>query len=179
MSCCRKQNGCCSVPGRLPRRVHTRCGFRRHKGCGAQFIGANGRHREPRRKIIGYAGRGKVNRWFLRETIRAYALKKLTEDGDAETAARHHATYFRDLFTPLASGARSSLSDQGLARCVVEIDNLHIRIGAMRRSFHNRRPPSCRSVVGWRVWVCWHTSWWESSAVICRCIGVPKSSRGM
>ena len=64
------------------------------------------------------------NRWYLLETIRAYALKKLTEDGDAETAARHHATYFRDLFTPLASGARSSLSDQGLARCVVEIDNI-------------------------------------------------------
>jgi predicted ATPase len=64
------------------------------------------------------------NRWYLLETIRAYALKKLTEDGEAETAARQHATYFRDLFTPLASGARSSLSDQDLARCVVEIDNI-------------------------------------------------------
>ena len=32
--------------------------------------------------------------------------------------------YFRDLVAPLASGARSSLSDEDLARCVREIDNV-------------------------------------------------------
>jgi predicted ATPase len=32
--------------------------------------------------------------------------------------------YFRDLFTPLARGARSSLSDEALARHVREIDNV-------------------------------------------------------
>jgi predicted ATPase/DNA-binding winged helix-turn-helix (wHTH) protein len=63
-------------------------------------------------------------RWSLLETIRAYALEKLTEDGEADTVARHHVTYFCDLFTPLAIGARPSLSDEDLARCVVEIDNV-------------------------------------------------------
>ena len=37
---------------------------------------------------------------------------------------RHHASYFRDLFTPQARGARSSLSDEDLARRVREIDNV-------------------------------------------------------
>jgi tetratricopeptide (TPR) repeat protein len=35
-----------------------------------------------------------------------------------------HALYFRDLFTPQARGARSSLSDEDLARCAREIDNV-------------------------------------------------------
>jgi predicted ATPase/DNA-binding winged helix-turn-helix (wHTH) protein len=64
------------------------------------------------------------NRWYLLETNRAYAVEKLTEDREADTAARHHATYFRDLFAPLASGARSQLSDEDLTRQVREIDNV-------------------------------------------------------
>ena len=39
-----------------------------------------------------------VTRWYLLDTIRAYALEKLAGHGERETAARHHATYFRDLF---------------------------------------------------------------------------------
>lgn len=35
-------------------------------------------------------------RWFLPETIRAYALEKLAEDGEANTTARPHAEYFWD-----------------------------------------------------------------------------------
>jgi len=63
-------------------------------------------------------------RWTLLETIRAYALEKLAEHAEADIAARHHALYFRDLFTPQARGARSSLSDEDLARWVREIDNV-------------------------------------------------------
>jgi predicted ATPase/DNA-binding winged helix-turn-helix (wHTH) protein/Tfp pilus assembly protein PilF len=63
-------------------------------------------------------------RWYLLETIRAYALEKLVEHGESDTAAGRHAVYFRDFVTPLASGARSSLSEEDLARCVVEIDNV-------------------------------------------------------
>ena len=37
-------------------------------------------------------------RWYLLETIRAYALEKLAEHGEADTAAGRHAVYFRDLF---------------------------------------------------------------------------------
>jgi predicted ATPase/DNA-binding winged helix-turn-helix (wHTH) protein len=63
-------------------------------------------------------------RWYLLETIRAYALEKLAEHAEADIAAGHHALYFRDLFAPQARGARSSLSDEDLARCVREIDNV-------------------------------------------------------
>jgi predicted ATPase len=63
-------------------------------------------------------------RWTLLETIRAYALEKLAENAEADIAAEHHASYFRDLFTPQARGARSSLSDEDLARRVREIDNV-------------------------------------------------------
>jgi predicted ATPase/DNA-binding winged helix-turn-helix (wHTH) protein len=67
---------------------------------------------------------GAAARWTLLETIRAYALEKLVEHAEADIAAEHHASYFRDLFTPQARGARSSLSDEDLARHVREIDNV-------------------------------------------------------
>jgi predicted ATPase len=63
-------------------------------------------------------------RWTLLETIRAYALEKLVEHAEADIAVQHHALYFRDLFTPQARGATSSLSDGDLARRVREIDNV-------------------------------------------------------
>jgi predicted ATPase/DNA-binding winged helix-turn-helix (wHTH) protein len=67
---------------------------------------------------------GAAARWYLLETIRAYALEKLAEHAEADIAAEHHALYFRDLFTPQALLTRSSLSDEDLARCVQEIDNV-------------------------------------------------------
>jgi predicted ATPase/DNA-binding winged helix-turn-helix (wHTH) protein len=67
---------------------------------------------------------GNAARWNLLETIRAYALEKLAEHAEADIAASHHALYFRDLFTSQARGARSSLSDEDLARRVREIDNV-------------------------------------------------------
>lgn len=65
-----------------------------------------------------------ATRWYMLETIRAYALEKLAEHGETETVSGFHAAYFRELVTPLASGVRSSLSDEDLARCVREIDNV-------------------------------------------------------
>jgi predicted ATPase/DNA-binding winged helix-turn-helix (wHTH) protein len=63
-------------------------------------------------------------RWTLLETIRAYALEKLAEGDESDDAQRRQAAFFRDLFTPQARGARSSLSDEDLARHVREIDNV-------------------------------------------------------
>ena len=65
-----------------------------------------------------------VTRWTLLETIRAYAIEKLAESGESDDAQRRHAAFFRDLFALQARGARSSLSDDNLARHVREIDNV-------------------------------------------------------
>jgi predicted ATPase/DNA-binding winged helix-turn-helix (wHTH) protein len=67
-------------------------------------------------------------RWTLLETIRAYALEKLAESHESDDAQRRHAAFFRDLFAPQAQGAGSSLSDEDLARCVREIDNVRAAI---------------------------------------------------
>jgi predicted ATPase/DNA-binding winged helix-turn-helix (wHTH) protein len=61
-------------------------------------------------------------RWRLLETIRAYALEKLAEHGEAERAARRHAEFFRDLFAPAEDAPLVTLDD--LPRYVREIDNV-------------------------------------------------------
>jgi predicted ATPase/DNA-binding winged helix-turn-helix (wHTH) protein len=72
---------------------------------------------------VGLDKLGDAPRWNLLETIRAYALGKLVEHGEADITARHHAAYFLNLLTP-ASGFRSRLSETGLKLCVAEIDNV-------------------------------------------------------
>ncbi len=67
---------------------------------------------------------GAAARWTLLETIRAYAVEKLAESDESNDAQRRHAAFFRDLFALQARGARSSLSDDNLARHVREIDNV-------------------------------------------------------
>jgi predicted ATPase/DNA-binding winged helix-turn-helix (wHTH) protein len=64
------------------------------------------------------------SRWYLPETIRAYALEKLTEDGEADTAARHHATYFRDFSVSIATDFGSRVPSVNLAAYACEIDNV-------------------------------------------------------
>ena len=63
-------------------------------------------------------------RWRLLETIRAYALEKLTENGEYPGAARRHAEYFRDLVCPMAAGSKAWLSRDDVARCSRELDNV-------------------------------------------------------
>jgi predicted ATPase len=65
-----------------------------------------------------------ATRWYLLETIRAYLLEQLAESDESDEAQRRHAAFFRDLFAAQARGARSSLSDEDLARRVREIDNV-------------------------------------------------------
>ncbi len=50
------------------------------------------------------------SRWYLLDTIRAYALEKLALEGERETAARRHAMYFRDLFPRSAAVSDASAS---------------------------------------------------------------------
>ena len=63
-------------------------------------------------------------RWRLLETIRAYALEKLTQNGEYPGAARRHADYLRDLISPMAAGSRAWLSRDDVARCGRELDNV-------------------------------------------------------
>jgi predicted ATPase/DNA-binding winged helix-turn-helix (wHTH) protein len=46
------------------------------------------------KSLVTLEGSAPVGRWRLLETIRAYALEKLVESGEAEQAARRHAEYF-------------------------------------------------------------------------------------
>ncbi len=62
-------------------------------------------------------------RWRLLETIRAYALEKLTQNGEYPGAARGHAEYFRDFLSPIAASSRAWLSRDDLAPCARELDN--------------------------------------------------------
>jgi predicted ATPase/DNA-binding winged helix-turn-helix (wHTH) protein len=63
-------------------------------------------------------------RWRLLETIRAYALEKLTQNGEYSGAARCHAEYLRDLVSPIAAGSEAWLSRDDVARCSRELDNV-------------------------------------------------------
>ncbi|MBV8653246.1 MAG: winged helix-turn-helix domain-containing protein, partial [Alphaproteobacteria bacterium] len=65
-----------------------------------------------------------LTRWRLLETIRAYALKKLTEQAEYPSAARRHAEYFRDLVYRAAAGSVGRLSRDDVARCAGELDNV-------------------------------------------------------
>ncbi len=76
------------------------------------------------KSLIGSDGSLPGGRWRLLETIRAYALLKLGENGEAAQAARFHAGFFRDLVTSEAPGSRSDTALTGLTRCLREIDNV-------------------------------------------------------
>jgi predicted ATPase len=51
------------------------------------------------------------NRWYLLETIRAYAYEKLAAHDEAAIVARYQAEYFRDLASSARLGSRVSDED--------------------------------------------------------------------
>ncbi|HEY2534356.1 MAG TPA: transcriptional regulator, partial [Xanthobacteraceae bacterium] len=65
-----------------------------------------------------------VTRWYLLETIRAYALETLAASDESDGAQRRHAAFFRDLFAPVLSGSGAGSPTDDLARHVREIDNV-------------------------------------------------------
>lgn len=65
-----------------------------------------------------------VSRWYLLETIRAYALEKLAECGEYSAAARRHAEYLRDLIVPVAESSAYLLSVDDSARYGRELDSV-------------------------------------------------------
>jgi predicted ATPase/DNA-binding winged helix-turn-helix (wHTH) protein len=80
------------------------------------------------KSLVTLDGASPTGRWRLLETIRAYALGKLADAGEAEKAARLHAQFFRDLLVP-TTGSLSRLTAEELARYRLEIDNVRAALG--------------------------------------------------
>jgi predicted ATPase/DNA-binding winged helix-turn-helix (wHTH) protein len=76
------------------------------------------------KSLVSRDGSTPAGRWRLLETIRAYALLKLSETGEIDSARRRHASYFRDALALSASGSGSGLSNEELTLRVREIDNV-------------------------------------------------------
>jgi len=76
------------------------------------------------KSLVAFDASAPVRRWRLLETIRAYALEKLAESGEAEHSARRHAEFFRDHTAPAAPGSQSEPTIDDMARYVREIDNV-------------------------------------------------------
>ena len=64
------------------------------------------------------------SRWYLLETIRAYALEKLTGRNERDPAERRHATYFRDRFSRSVLDISAGVPADERAGLVREIDNV-------------------------------------------------------
>jgi len=76
------------------------------------------------KSLVTLDGSSSASRWRLLETIRAYALERLTESGEAEQAARRHAMFFRDVFASATPDSPSQPSIEDIARYGREIDNV-------------------------------------------------------
>lgn len=67
-------------------------------------------------------------RWYLLETIRAYALEKLSECGEELSTARLHAEFFRGIIIPNTAEPISSLTMEDVHRHRTELDNVRSAI---------------------------------------------------
>jgi predicted ATPase/DNA-binding winged helix-turn-helix (wHTH) protein len=76
------------------------------------------------KSLVSRDGLSPTGRWRLLETIRAYALEKLTESGEASAFARRHAEYFRTLVVPDETNPVLRISTDDVARYGREIDNI-------------------------------------------------------
>jgi predicted ATPase len=76
------------------------------------------------KSFVTLDGSAPDGRWRLLETIRAYALEKLTESGESEHAGRRHAEFFRDLIATIASSSPQRPATEDMVRHSREIDNV-------------------------------------------------------
>jgi non-specific serine/threonine protein kinase len=64
------------------------------------------------------------NRWYLLETIRAYALEKLEKSAELRQTARRHAEFYLALFAPFAAERELQTAIDNLGNYRREVDNL-------------------------------------------------------
>jgi len=76
------------------------------------------------KSLVTRDGSTPAGRWRLLETIRTYALEKLSESGNTNETARRHAEFFRKLIVPAATGEVLRISVDDVARFGREIDNV-------------------------------------------------------
>jgi predicted ATPase/DNA-binding winged helix-turn-helix (wHTH) protein len=76
------------------------------------------------KSLVTLDGSAPSSRWRLLETIRAYALEKLAENGESEPIARRCAEFFRDLVGPDTQGSQVLPAAEEMARYGREIDNV-------------------------------------------------------
>jgi predicted ATPase/DNA-binding winged helix-turn-helix (wHTH) protein len=76
------------------------------------------------KSLLSRDGSSPVGRWRLLETIRAYALEKLADSGEADAAARRHAEFFRDFVVPNKESPVLRISVDDVANFGREIDNV-------------------------------------------------------
>jgi predicted ATPase/DNA-binding winged helix-turn-helix (wHTH) protein len=76
------------------------------------------------KSLVTRDGSTPAGRWRLLETIRTYALEKLSENGKTNETARRHAEFFRKLIVPAATSEVLRISVDDVARFEREIDNV-------------------------------------------------------
>jgi predicted ATPase/DNA-binding winged helix-turn-helix (wHTH) protein len=76
------------------------------------------------KSLVAFDGSATSGRWLLLETIRAYALEKLTDSGEVTAAARRHAEFFRDWLAPAEARSPLRPAIENMPRFAREIDNV-------------------------------------------------------
>jgi predicted ATPase/DNA-binding winged helix-turn-helix (wHTH) protein len=80
------------------------------------------------KSLVVADGQGTDCRWRLLETTRAYALEKLTEQGESRLQAQRHAAFVNDLLTRLGASAEPQSVPERMAPYVREIDNVRVAL---------------------------------------------------
>jgi predicted ATPase/DNA-binding winged helix-turn-helix (wHTH) protein len=76
------------------------------------------------KSLVALDNREATARWYLLETVRAYALEKLALHDQVNAVAGRHAAHYRDRFVPHEPGWNMRLSDEELISRIREIDNV-------------------------------------------------------
>ncbi len=76
------------------------------------------------KSLVTLDGSASARRWRLLETIRAYALNKLTEAGELQSLSRRHAEYHRDLIETARAEWETRLTAEWLATYAPYIDDV-------------------------------------------------------